>query len=173
MQLDPEQAGRLLAALTRPALRDAVLLDALPEQAPHETSTRGATEGEELHPGAVISALLDTEAAAGTVDARERAGAGVARLLQARPNIQRAHAISDLAVLLARHVDRHIDPHANGRAAAAAWAVAAFTYWNIGEGVRAEGCALAALRCDPAQRLARLVATSLMALAAPQWTARG
>lgn len=65
---------------------------------------------------------------------------------------------SALAAALAVDVARH----ASGTAAAGAWAVAAWSSWNGGDGVRAGAAAEEALRRDPGQRLARLVLQVLL-----------
>nr|WP_276612499.1 DUF4192 family protein [Kineococcus vitellinus] len=66
---------------------------------------------------------------------------------------RRAALAAGLAVDVARH--------AEGRAAAGAWAVAAWLHWSAGDGLRAGGCAQLAVERDPAHRLGRLVAQAV------------
>uniref|UniRef100_UPI00301DF2A1 DUF4192 family protein n=1 Tax=Kineococcus sp. G2 TaxID=3127484 RepID=UPI00301DF2A1 len=132
---DPRAAGRLLAALEDVPVRDAALLTGAPE------SLRAPA----------VAALVRSRPGA----ADPAAGDLVHRALRAEPDRARTVAAAALAVDLARH--------APGRGGAGAWALAAWAYWSLGDGVRAAACADAALEADPGHRLAGLVAAALRA----------
>lgn len=124
-------AGRLLAALQDPAVRDAVLLDGCP--APQADPAVGALLADGPPPpdrGPLVRAAVDRE-----------------------PDRGRTAAAARLAQDLARH--------APGPVGAGAWAVAAWMHWSAGDGLRAAACTEAALQGDPGQRLAGLVQHAL------------
>ncbi|NIZ92159.1 DUF4192 family protein, partial [Kineococcus rubinsiae] len=82
-----------------------------------------------------------------------------------------------LAVDLARHGtpaaagagDQDVPAAAAVDPTAAALAVAAWTWWSAGDGVRAGACAVEALRRDPGQGLASLVGRALQHGLPPAW----
>lgn len=135
----PESCGRLLAGFDDPATRDAVLLGGA--RGPRTDRARAALV---VDPGP-----SDSSASGDDVTAL------VALALREESDARRSALAAALAVDVARH--------ASGTAAAGAWAVAAWSSWNSGNGVRAGAAAEEALRHDPVQRLARLVLQLLLA----------
>ncbi|NAZ81091.1 DUF4192 family protein [Kineococcus sp. R8] len=166
----PESCGRLLAGLGDVAVRDAVLLDAVPGS-PARAAAAGLLAGS--GPGVLADRL--------------------AQALATAPDPRRAEAGARLAVDLARHAgaadgspvaaaDGDGDADGNGdadggagegalahRSAAGALAVAAWSWWSTGDGVRAGGCAEAALVHDARQSLALLVARAVEQGLPPAW----
>ena len=142
----PESCGRLLAGFDDPATRDAVLLGGA--RGPRTDRARAAlVAGPD--PSASDSSASDSSASGDDVTAL------VALALREESDARRSALAAALAVDVARH--------ASGPAAAGAWAVAAWSSWNGGNGVRAGAAAEEALRLDPAQRLARLVLQLVLA----------
>ncbi len=126
---DAAWCGRLLRALDRLEVRDAVLLSGC-----RGPSTAPARRHLLRPPGAAGSPV-------GAVD--------VGRALSGERDPARAAAAAELAVRVAR---------CGGTGGAAeAWAVAAWLEWTAGRSVRAGACAEQALREDPDHRLAVLV----------------
>ncbi|WP_432494612.1 DUF4192 family protein [Kineococcus auxinigenes] len=134
---DPAVAGRLLAALQDVPVRDAALLTGAPAhlRAP------------------AVAALVHAPGAGGGPAGGGPAADLVHRALDADHDRPRTVAAAALAVDLARH--------APGAPGAAAWALAGWAYWSVGDGVRAGACAAAALEADPDHRLAGLVTAAL------------
>lgn len=130
---DPGLCGRLLAGFADLAARDAVLLG----------GARGPTTDR-------ARAALVT----GPTDCGEDVEELIARALREESDGRRSALAAALAVDVARH--------ASGAPAAGAWAVAAWSSWNSGDGLRAGAAAEEALRRDPAQRLAPLVLQLLL-----------
>lgn len=133
---DAELCGRVLAGFTDLATRDAVLLSGA--RGPATDAARAAL-------------VADHETSAFGEDVTTLLG----RALAEESEGPRSATAAALAVDVARH--------ATGASAAGAWAVAAWSSWNAGDGVRAGGAAEEALRHDPAQSLAGLVLELLAA----------
>ncbi|WP_432544915.1 DUF4192 family protein [Kineococcus sp. SYSU DK002] len=128
---EADWCGRVLAGLADTGVRDAVLLSGA--GGPATERARAAL----LDPGPVPG---------GTAHLVDRA-------LAAEFDPVRAAAAAAVAVDVARH--------AVDRSAAGAWAVAAWSLWQAGAGVRAGACTRRALELDPSHRLAGLVEQAL------------
>jgi len=144
-QVEAGECGRLLAALSRSRVRDAVLLDAL------------APGGADRALSALLTSSTGISAGAGGLAAEVDAA------LARAPEVARAGAVADLAALIARYV--------GGARAADAYAVAAWTAWNSGRHVHARYLVGAALEHDSANTLARLTSAVLINGMAPAWAA--
>jgi hypothetical protein len=138
---DAERCGRLLAAFDDVATRDAVLLGGA--RGPVTDRARAVLVG-------------DPETSSLGEDVHDL----LARALAEETDGPRSALAAALAVDVARH--------ATGRPAAGAWAVAAWSSWNAGDGLRARAAAEEALRQHPGQSLAGLVLQLLLAGRGPR-----